>query len=111
MSPPLLSVTLSPTAQTALLDAPLTALSVSNVAPAGFGVATTDQLVPLKFSASVVGPEPWKPTAQMSVGETAETALRFAPDTVGLVTTWNGPEGGVADETTVTVTAGEVLAS
>ena len=109
-SPLLLSVTLSPTAQTALLDAALTELSVSKVVPAGLGVVTTDQLVPLKFSASVVGPEPWKPTAQMSVGETAVTAPRVAPETVGLVMSWNGPEAGVAAETTVTETPGEVLA-
>jgi len=49
---------LLPMAQTALLDKPLTPLSAAKVAPAGLGVATADQLVPLKFSASVVGPEP-----------------------------------------------------
>ena len=47
----------------------------------------------------------------MSVGDTAETALRVAPVTVGLVTIWKGAEGGVADWTTVTVMAGEVLAT
>jgi len=45
----------------------------------------------------------------MSVGDTAETALRVAPVTVGPVTIWNGAEGGVVDWTTVTVMAGAVL--
>ena len=63
-------------------------MSVAEVAPAGLGVATRDQLVPLKFSASVVGPEPLKPTAQTSVGETAKTALKVDPEMVGLGTTW-----------------------
>ena len=46
----------------------------------------------------------------MSVGETAVTAARVAPEMVGLVTSWKGPEAGVAAETTVTETPGEVLA-
>jgi hypothetical protein len=40
----------------------------------------------LKFSIS--GPVESPPTAQMSVGETAETALKFDFVTVGLDTTW-----------------------
>jgi hypothetical protein len=50
------------------------------------GAVTWDQLVPLKFSIS--GPVESLPTAQMSVGETAETALKLDPVTVGLDTTW-----------------------
>ncbi len=74
---------LLPTAQTALLDKAVTPVSVP---PLTLGAATTDQLVPLKFSIS--GPVESLPTAQMSVGDTAETALRSAPVTVGLDTTW-----------------------
>ena len=108
----LLTARLSPTAQTALLDRALTPLSTDAPAPVGLGVATTDQLVPLKFSASVVSsalPEFWKPTAQMSVAETAAVALRPELATVGLVSTWKLPEGGDPDGTTVTDPAAEVL--
>ena len=74
---------LLPTAQTAFLDK---ALTPESVPPLTAGAATTDQLVPLKFSIS--GPVESLPTAQMSVGDTAETALRDAPVTAGLVTNW-----------------------
>jgi len=63
-----------PTAQTAFLDK---ALTPESVPPLTAGAATTDQLVPLKFSIS--GPVESLPTAQMSVGDTAETALKFDP--------------------------------
>ena len=78
-----------PTAQTALLDE---ALTLSSEPPVTVGEATTDQVVPLKFSisgaTSLEELGVWKPTAQMSVGETAETALKPDPATVGVVTTW-----------------------
>ena len=51
--------------------------------------------MPLKFSIS--GPDDREPTAQMSVGETAATALRLAPETVGLVTTWKPLERSCRD--------------
>ncbi len=75
---------LSPTAQTALLDNALTPLS----APAAdrgrgdLGPARPVEVLDQRSGRSLL------PTAQMSVGETAETALKFDPVTVGLVTTW-----------------------
>jgi hypothetical protein len=49
-TPLLFTVVLLPTAQTLLLARALTAEKSALDAPAGVGAATTDQLVPLKFS-------------------------------------------------------------
>ncbi len=106
-TPLLLNV--SPTAKTLLLDEAETPLRTPVLSA---GTVAADQVVPLKVSirapVSPLARVP-EPTATTSVGEIAATAAGVKPET--LVTTWKGPEAGVAAETTVTETPGEVLAS
>ena len=52
VTPLLLTLKLTPTAQTLLLATALTLENSATDEPAGVGAATTDQLVPLKFSVS-----------------------------------------------------------
>src|SRR5271165_913888 len=103
MSSPPLPLPRPPTAQTSVgemaataANSPPPAVSLPLPLAGRVGVVWTLQDVPLKNSTSGA-PEPLVPTAQMSVGETAVTALRLAPETVGLVTTWKPLERSCRD--------------
>ena len=85
-SPLLLTVTVSPTAKTSLLDEAATPLRTPVLSA---GTVAADQVVPLKVSirapVSPLARVP-EPTATTSVGEIAATAAGVKPET--LVTAW-----------------------